>query len=736
MVKLRVIFVYVLIFCVLGAPPASGASFVADRKKPQGPVRIEADSLSYDSERDVYRADGSVIITYVGGALKAEAVTLNRTTGEVRASGDVVIESDGDVLRGECAEFNVETKTGRVRDGTIFFAAHHLYLSGRQIEKKGDATYSLQDATATTCDGDTPAWRFTGKAVDVTIDGYGTLRHGSFQIKNLPFLYLPYLIFPAKTTRQTGFLLPRLGYSTDKHGVDVMVPFYWVISENVDATFYQRYLDKRGFQEGVEFRYNLSQDSYGTLYGDYLNDQKEVSTAEEDELPRTWAGSQARWAYYWNHETALGDSCYVRTDLRKVSDNWYFRDFDSYNYFLEHYETSGENRFRKISFLGDKSLASLDSTARFVKDWKVYNFTALGRYTDDYQNYSNDATLQKYPEVTLTGVTHPLFKTPINFELDSLYGYYYRTEGFRGHQLDVHPVFSYPVSFGDYLQLTPQAGVRETTWDSKNTMDGVPGKRGSRELYDVGLDASTELQRIFNIDGETVEKVKHAITPEFTYTYIPYVYQDDLADFVPSVSDTNAVTYALTNTLIARLRNEAGTRFYREVLRLKVSQTYDIQEARRNLDGPGETRRPFSAVDMEFNATPFQYFSCDADARFDVNSGEWKQINTNVDVRDARGDSVDVEYRYTQNSIEEVNLSLFAKVSASLDAKYVLRRNEREKRDIESTYGLTYHQQCWSVEVAYSDITDDRTYMVIFSLYGLGKVGRVSGGTESVTNNF
>ncbi len=306
--------------------------FAFEREVPKGPVNIEADSIIYDSNLDTYRAKGNVVITFAGGYLKADSVILNKTTKDAVAEGHVEIKSEKDFLEGEKAQFNIDTKTGVLLNGKMFFYKNHLYLSGDEIEKKGEATYYLKDATATTCDGDRPDWRFAGKEVNVTIDGYGTLKHGTFQVKNFPFIYLPYMIFPVKTTRQTGFLFPRFSYSQDKHGWDVGIPFYWAISDNTDATFYQRYMDKRGFQEGMEFRYCFSKDSFGTFYGDYLNDKREVSDTEEDNLSRDWRESQKRWSYYLNHETTFTPGFYFRTDIKKVSDNWYFRDFDSYNY--------------------------------------------------------------------------------------------------------------------------------------------------------------------------------------------------------------------------------------------------------------------------------------------------------------------------------------------------------------------------------------------------------------------
>ena len=212
--------------------------------------------------------------------------------------------------------------------------------------------------------------------------------------------------------------------------------------------------------------------------------------------------------------------------------------------------------------------------------------------------------------------------------------------------------------------------------------------------------------------------------------------QNDLADFVDTVPEQNTITYSLTNTLIARLRDSAGGISYREFLNLKVSQPYNIKEARRNLTGPNDKKRPFGNVAIEFDLNPFKYLSLDSDASYDVNDGEWKKTNCHLAVSDWRGDSVSAQYRYTQDQLEEINLNLKATVSKTLDFKYTLRRNELDKKDLESTYAIDYHKQCWSVEVSYSDTSDDRSYMIIFSLYGLGKVGRAGGETSTITRNF
>ena len=713
----------------------------------KGPITLEADSVAYDKEKDTYHAKGNVLIVFSGGVLMAESAILNKATNDAIAEGYVMLISDGDILEGDKVELNIESKTGVAYEGKMFFAANHFYIKGTRIEKTGEASYHFENATATTCDGDSPDWRLTGSELDVTIDGYGTLKHGKFLANNVPVLYTPYLLFPAKKTRQSGFLFPYIGYSAERLGWDVELPYYWAISEDADATFYQRYMDKKGFKEGVEFRYFLSKDTFGTFYGDFMNDTARITETGETTggRPRDWQSDHKRWSYYLNHETAFDPTFTLRTDIRKVSDSFYFKDFSSHNYYLNNYSINETDRFKKVPFYGDESLGSLNSTIRMVKNWQLYNLTALISYTDDFSSASNDATLQKYPEITLKGIKRPIFGSPIYFEFDTAYDYYYRNEGQKGHLFDLQPALSLPIRWREFLQFMPQIGVKSTSWNRDDNIDTGQSKRGARELYNVGATAATEIHRIFDVGGKDVDKIRHGIMPELTYSYIPNVSQTDLPDFATAIPEQNTLTYSLTNTLLAKLNEKDGGKSYLEFLRFKLAQTYDFKEARRGDVDPSKDRRPFGDVYMELDVKPLQYFSFAARNTYSVNSGEWLQTSYDLNVSDWRGDSATVGYRSTKNVVtvvnpttatlpftsfqysqaagEEIDLSLKAAVTQSVDLIYILRKNQLDDIILERTFGVKYRKQCWSIEVYISETENDRTFMVGFSLVGLGKFG-------------
>jgi LPS-assembly protein len=711
----------------------------------KGSITIDAASIAYDKEEDTFDAKGDVVITFSQGYLMADSVILNRKTSDAFAQGNVMVMSEGDLLEGDRIRFDIDTKTGVVYEGNMFFEKNHFYIKGSKIVKKKMAVYRVEDAVATTCDGDSPDWRLTGRELNVTVDGFGSMKDGKFLIKDFPVFYTPYMLFPAKTTRQSGFLFPQFSYSQNKFGLDIELPFFWAISESTDATFYQRYMEKRGFKEGLELRYYLSKDSFGTFYGDFMNDTGPPADSP-DGIGRNWQSAQNRWSLYLNHETAFDPSFYLRTDIRKVSDRWYFKDFSTNNYYRDNYSETGMQRFQKVSFFGDESLASLESTVRLVKNWQLYNLTALVSDTNNLASVSNDATLQRYPEITLTGLKRPLFGTPLNLEFSTTYDYYYRAEGQRGHLYDFQPVFSLPFNVRDYLQLTPQMSMKETYWNRDDNTYTTQSKQGNRMVYNVGANLATELHRIFDVGGERIDKLRHGIRPEVTYTYIPNTSQDDIPDFVLKVPEQHTLTYALTNTVLAKLKEKGGGKSYQEVLRFKISQTYDMIEGTRgDIAVPSREKRPFSDIAMELDVKPLQYVSFSARNKYSVYLNDWSQTNYDLNLNDSRGDTATIgyryarsmldeiipsgsitpfsPYRYTQSPLEEINLSLKAVIMKSLDITYLLRRNELDKKTLESTYGLNYRKQCWGVDILFSESQTDRSFTVLFSLYGLGKIG-------------
>ncbi|MCK9195803.1 MAG: LPS assembly protein LptD [Syntrophales bacterium] len=749
--------VKVMVLSVLPPEPLQAEPVAAGAGQPQ-PVSIEADSLSYEQDTDTYHAEGDVIIRYAGNILTSDSADLNSKTDEAFAQGQVVLKSKQDVMAGSRMKMHMPSQTGVLEEGQVFIAETHFYIKGDRIEKRGETTYFVVNGQATTCDGEAPDWRLTGKTMNVTVDGYGTITHGKFYAGKAPVIYTPFFLFPAKTDRQSGFLFPnRMSFSSEKLGWDVGIPFYWAISKDTDATFYQRYMSERGFQEGAEFRF-ASESTTGVLYGDFLNDSKRI-TESVGNLSRDWQSNQQRWSFYWNQETRFDPTLNFRADVAKVSDNWYFKDFSSYNYFLANYSLDQVQPFKRVAFVGDEALPSLVSTLRLVKSWQLFNLTTLVQDTKDLTVASNDGTLQKYPEVTLTGAKAPLFGSPVNYEIASTYDYFYRGQGQKGQSLDINPTLSLPYNVGDYFQLTPFGGVQGTFWWRDDNIEDGLAKMGDREVYRAGANLTSEIHRVFQIGGKNLSRIRHSIQPEVTYMYVPHARQDSLPNYIGAltyvpntlqtlqsglpnyavaVGEQNTVTYGLTNTLTARILDKAGNATYLEFLRFKLSQAYDIKAAAADTFPAGTERQTFSNIALELDFKPVTYFSFSARNQYSTYTMNWYQANYDMGVSDWRGDSANVIYRYTQNTgtiqntqngIEEVNLLLTAPVTKSFGLNFNLKRDLLNDRNIETTYGFTYKRQCWNIGFRYGvrntiDTNgvvqpDDKIYEFQFAIAGL-----------------
>ena len=702
------------------------------------PVSIDADIMDYDNVLDLYHAKGKVSIVYTGATLWADEVELDNKNNVATAQGNAFLKMGEDTLRGEKIVLNIADKTGTAYKANAFYARNNFYVKGDKIEKTGENTYFIKQPVATTCNGDDPDWQIAGSEMKVTVEGYGLIKDARFLAKGLPIFYSPYLPFPAKTIRQSGFILPYLAYSRDKDGIDIELPYFWAISSQMDATFYQRYIEKRGFKEGAEFRYYLGEKSFGTFYGDYIEDTKHFTETSDAATSRDWQGMHRRWSYYLNHQTDFDSQFYIRTDLNTVSDKWYFKDFSAQNYYLDNYALTGEDNFKNVSFKGDKSLRYLESTVRVYKGWSNYSITGMINSTEDFAATNNDQTLQEYPEIAFTGVKQHLLSTPLYYEFTGAYDYLYRSEDQKGHFIDFSPTVSLPIDVLSYFKITPQFALKETYWSRDDDLSDSKDKSADRTVYNASVSLSSQLSRIFDVNVNNWERIRHEIKPEIVYSYVPSVSTDNVPDYYSpaaspfvmpvlslsgdSLTQQNAVAWSLTNTLTARVKDEAGAYSYLEFLRLKLFQAYDLHEASKDMSGSTMERRPFSDIGIELDFTPYKYLSFKSRNEYNVYDG-WKQNNFDLNVKDWRGDSLLIGYRYTVNSVEEIDFGLKAIITGNIEGTFVSKYDIANSRTIENSLGIVYRKQCWSMGFDLTETDDDVRFLFRISLTGFGNSG-------------
>jgi LPS-assembly protein len=727
------------------------------RSDAAGAWQIDADQIDYDQNKDEFNARGDVHITRQGRTLTADKVRLNQTTGDASADGNVRLESGADLLTGDRLDMNLNSETGLLTEGKIFISKNHLYLSGHKIRKTGVHTYAAERISITSCEGDDPAWHLTGSDFEVTIEGYGSATHTALWAGKVPVLYSPYLFFPVKLKRQSGLLMPEFGYS-DRKGTEYLQPLYWAINDSSDATLYGHFMSQRGLRTGIEYRYVLDEASKGALFAEGYKDFK----IDDGQLDNT-----RRWGYegdavlrentdrYWfrmKHDHRLGGGVNAKLDLDVVSDQDYLHEFKSgYNGFNATRDYFQETFGREIDDYNDPIRLNRLNLNRI---WNQYSFNGDLRWYDDVIKRRQDAenqTLQQLPSLTLDGIKQPIGSSPLYYDLTSSYTHFYRIKGTRGQRTDLHPRVYAPFDVAGAFSVEPSVGVRGTAWhiDHYETRPDHDRDDLARGIYDFKLDVSTELYRLFDFGMGGCDKLKHAVTPEITYEFIPEVDQSSYPNFdagtktstkrttedfdetsyaVDRIKRRNLITYGITNTFTARSpageKDEVKQYAYTPFLRIKLSQGFDINKS--NEHDP----EPFSDIKAELDLSPGQYVGIDTDARWSPYDNEFTAFNTALSLWDPRGDRLTADYRYTRetsDTAEDGIQTLRLGAALRLTDRWLLRgtyeENIYDQIEIERTVGFSYLGSCWGLIADYGFEQDNHRFNLMFSLAGLGDIG-------------
>jgi len=713
---------------------------------PKAPWNIVADEIQYDDNANQYIAKGNVTITKQDKNLSADYVRFDQKNMKAFANGHVIMTVGQDILTGSRMEMDLNTETGTVYNGTIFLQENHFYIKGDKLKKVGKDSYTADKASITTCDGDRPAWKITGRNLKITIEGYGFVKHAALWAKEIPVLYTPFLFFPAKLKRQSGLLPPQFGYS-DRKGAQYIQPFYWAINRSSDATFYLDSMAHRGEKLGLEYRYVLDERSKGTLMYDFLNDKK-----VDDGSP----GSSERWGYedddflrpnsnrYWfrmKHDQALPFGFSSKLDLDIVSDQDYLLEFkdgltgfkQNDSYFLK---TFGRD-------LDDNDDPVRTNFLNLNRIWPAYSLNAELLWYDNVISRrweETDTTLQKLPFIEFDGAKQRIFSSSFYFDLDSEYTYFYREDGARGHRMDAHPRFYLPYRYKNYLTVEPSLGVRETVWYlDKDEYSPSDKKRLNRQIYDTKIDFFSEIYHIFNVKGKSIEKIQHKIRPQITWDYIPEQDQDEypLFDELDRIEKQNLIIYSITNTLTSRSKGNREKKeayildkpnghenynppgyAYNQFCRFKLEQSYDINKEKD--DDP----EPLSPIYAELELIPGRYFSINADAEWSHYDNRFRSHNIELNLWDNRGDRLFVEYRYTIDSSESIYTDFLLKVSDRLSAYAEYERDIYNGQVIEYGLGFLYETQCWSLDFHLIKDESDYEYQFMIKLFGIGDIGQ------------
>jgi LPS-assembly protein len=732
--KLCLIMGFTLFCCIISAQVSATGSLPENPKEISW--HISALMVTYDNQRDLYIAEDEVVITGGKTRLEADYLEFSNKTKDAFAQGNVLFISGQDSITCNSMQINLVTEKGVVNKGTIFIQENNFYIHGENIKKTGEFTFSMDKGSITSCKGPAPDWKITGKNVRVTIGGYGYASHTTLWAKKMPTLYSPFLSFPVKTKRQTGFLTPRVS-SSDRKGFEYEQPLFFAISRSMDASLYADHMTDRGTKVAGEFRYILDNASMGSLFLDILNDSKiDDGTEETKDYSYETTPQRTNKDRYWfrmKHDQNLPNDFRAKLDLDIVSDADYLHEFR--DGFTGYDET---NQYFEETF--GRSLDEYDDTTRrnslnIYKSWSNYSFNTQALWYDNIiarRENTEDTTLQTLPSIEFDAARQEIGESSLFYTLNSEFRSFYRQDTtetrVNGQRADFYPKFYLPLRLGKSFFFEPFVGTRGTAWYTDNFTDINGDDKGfrTRATYDMGAQLSTKINRIFTLNNSFADKVKHEIVPKLEYAFQPNIIQDELPRFdsLDRIQEKNLVTWSLTNSFIARTLfvNPDGSQSnqYREFAWVKLYQDYDIRNER---DEEEEANEPWSDIKLESEFYPFQYFALDADLDWSPYNYHFREIQVGARIRDKRGDSIYTSYRYTIESLETWYTRLNIKITDYLMAYYSFENDLKNKKTIENLVGITINKSCWGMGIEFQESSGDKRITFLITLNGIGEFG-------------
>ncbi len=688
-----------------------------------GAENITADSTTIEAQRlEVYldremRAFGDAEMHANGQVITGDRIDYNPINRELHATGNVRIVQGGTMADGSELRLKMEDREGEMTD-PIF----HLGLdsdkksrgSAKTILFEGPIRERLKSARYTTCEDGRDDWYL--RAGEMEINHHtetATATNASIEFKGVPILYTPWIDFPFSNQRKSGILSPTFG-TTTRSGFEFSVPYYWNIAPNMDATITPRYLSKRGTQMQGEFRY-LDTDYSGTDIVEYL--------------PNDNQNQQNRFFASIKHAQTFGNGWSGGIQFERVSDAQYFSDLSSHVIVT--------------------SRVNLQQQAKLRYDGSNWHFSALAQQYQTLDKLSYP--YQRLPQLTLSGYEE---LGPVDANFTSEFVRFDKNSAAPdtviGNRFIAYPSISLPLT-QSYGYVTPKLGVHYTKYD----LSGNTAFTNSSGLADTYL-SDTRTLPIFSVDAglyfdRDMRVVKNRYTqtlePRVYYVYIPNQDQSRLPIFDTGLSDINLATIYTENQFSGGDRvndaNQLTVGLTSRLIDQKTgSQRLAATVAERFYFSDQNVVMPSGKVRTGMHSDLFtaltvnllNHWYADAAWQYNTDTGITEKGNISTRYQPETGKILNMAYRYTRNSLEQIDLSSEWPLGGNWYGlgrlNYSLRDNPPtdRRRPVEALAGLEYDAGCWqgrAVMHRLQTATSQANYAFFFQLElgGLSSIG-------------
>jgi len=614
-------------------------------------VTITADESIQNLTQKSAELKGNVRVIFKDQILTAQYARVDFNKKTLFASGQVRVTSQDFEMMGEEALFDIENGSGFIQNGIL--RSGSVYFEGRGLTRTENNEFIAENGKYTTCLNCPETWSFISERIRAELGGYAYMKNLTLRFVGVPVFWMPYLIVPLKSKRQTGLLTPEFETSAIG-GLTITQSFFWAPSQSQDFLFSLKNYELRGLKGLLNHRYMLDKNSWGELDFGTISDRTILDDARFKLFKRNTTRETQRWFVKYQHYYELPENFIHRTQFNNASDLQYPTDFPL--------ETRNQ---------GDSAMESRTSLTKNTDSF--HSSIELAYYINLLESdpkASNQASVHRLPEIRISKVSSDLADTQWRYQWDVGHTYFARTN-FSYDNID-RPFIDNPnlpsrrietygsipncnsslwyhfpecqVAFdgefnsdrdlirsgqrldalaqiyktfqSNYINITPKFSIRNQNYQFD--IDNVQG--ANRFFIRAEVSTKTKLSTVMN------GTIRHSLEPELTFVTIPYlnetthpffgnsartpyslnvnVSDQDLNspwgiqfDYNDRIFDRKVMTASLTNRWIQKVDQKDLSSQYRTLAVWRLGQSYDFYQEQLNMNN----KQPLSDLNSELH---------------------------------------------------------------------------------------------------------------------------------------
>ncbi|WP_239001154.1 LPS assembly protein LptD [Pantoea stewartii] len=711
--------------CMLGVPSYNRPLVNGDPN--QLPVTIHSDSVKGNYPDDAI-FKGDVDVSQGNSRMLADEVQLHQRQPEgqttpvrtVDALGNVHYDDNQVILKGPKAWSNLNTKDTNVWDGDYQMVGRQGRGTGDQMKLRGQNRYTImENGTFTSCLPGSNSWSVAGsEIIQDRQEEVAEIWNARFKLGSVPVFYSPYLQLPLGDRRRSGFLIPNAKYGSN-NGFEFILPYYWNIAPQADATITPHYMSKRGLQLQNEFRY-LTEAGAGLVEFDYLASDKQYDN-EKAARGIAQSDNSDRWLFYWRHAGVYDQHWRFNADYTKVSDKYYFNDLTSPYY-------SSTDGYASQKFSAGYADTNWDATLS-SRDFQIFGNTndsnvyrALPQLDLNwYQNDVGPFDTRVYAQaVKFTNVNSSFPETT---------------------RLHIEPTIDLPLS-NSWASLNTEAKFLATHYQQKDvdyynanfaptsTTSGVLKDSVNRTLPQFKVDG----RMVFDRDMDWAQGYTQTLEPRVQYLYIPYRDQSDIYPYDSTLLQTDYTglfrdrSYSGLDRIASANQVATGvtTRIYDndlvERFNVSVGQIYSFTPSRT---GVNQTNKDDDTGSLLWAGDTYwkisERWGVRGGLQYDTRLNNVAQGNTVLEYRRDADRMVQLSYRYSspeyvasalndsslvnnpiyKNGISQVGTTASWPIHDAWSVVGAYYYDTRNNRPASQLVGLQYSSCCYAIRLGY-----------------------------------